>query len=225
MMQCADILSIHGDVRMNGMEDKTEPERWLLIKRLIQNGSTAMHFVHRKGRDSEHNTQYYDCHIGARNTALAIDLYKDRLPTFAHDFLRIIHAQELCHCAQLPKRPRSPVADRIAEYHEGVLRRSFVEWLACQPLIGERMALAAAVYFGYDDDPHSTLQGGLSELYHQTLALSVLLMLGPTIGELHNAVEAQEGMFRIMGVTAEDRLLIGADGEVCTAPGREAHQV
>lgn len=172
-----------------------------------------------------YNTQFWDCRIGAVNTALAKKLYYDTLPQFAQSFLDMISAQEQCHCAMLPIRPRSELAEKIAAFHEKALRDSFIAWLACQPLIGEKMALATAIWGQHEDDPHSTIQGTLSEEFHQNQALAVILGLNPEVQELEKALSYQEKLLQILGLSDEDRILIGVDGIPCHVQDREKHNV
>lgn len=95
------------------------------------------------------------------------------------------------------------------------------------PLGGERAALAEAVFFHYPDDPHASFQGALSEVYHQTLAVVDLMLLAEyqPIGNLLQAEADQREIMRMLRVEESDFLLIGADGDMCTKPTMEAHNV
>jgi len=203
-----------------------DDEKFELIRQIHLNGIYAMkHVALRELRKEvrDHNTSWWDCRIGVANTALAKKLYYDKLPRFAQRFLDTIHAQELCHCRMLNSLKPSQVAERIAEFHRKALEDSFVAWLACQPLIGEKMALATAIWGQHRDDPHATLQGAISEEFHQNQALAVLVALDPPVEELKKALRYQEKLLQMLGVGEEDRVVIGANGEICTLVGWEAH--
>ncbi len=204
-----------------------DSERFELVRKIHLNGIYAMHHVLVSGAPYSpitSNTEWWDCRIGVVNSSLAKKLWHDRLPEFAQRFLDIAHAQEVCHCSQKAGSPPSPLAERIAEFHRKALEKSFVAWLACQPLIGEKMALATAIKYRSESDPHSTIQGALSEEYHQSLALAVLVALDPSREELEFALKCQEEMLAMMGINDRDRNIIGADGEVCTVASRAYHQ-
>jgi hypothetical protein len=182
-------------------------EKFELIRQIHLNDIYAMHHValqELRNINRDYNTSFWDCRIGATNTALAKTLYYDKLPKFAQRSLDTIHAQEICHCRMLASLAYSEAAVRIAGFHQKVLENSFVAWLARQPLIGEKMALATAIWGRHSDDPHATLQGTLAEEFHQNQTLAVIVALDPP---------------------DEDKKLIGADGEICTIFGWEAHMI
>ncbi len=203
-------------------------EKFELIRAIHLNGIFAMHHVALSETNKEkrpYNTSWWDCRIGATNTALAKRLYYDQLPDFAKKFLDTIHAQEQCHCTMLPTGPRSELAERIALQNERALRDSFIAWLACQPLIGEKMALATAIWGQHLDDPHSTIQGTLAEEFHQNQALVVMIALDPPLEELKKALKYQEEFLEMARVSTVDRVFFGADGEPCLIKEREKHNV
>jgi hypothetical protein len=203
-----------------------DDEKFELVRKIHLNGIYAMKHValqELRKEMREHNTAWWDCRIGAANTALAKQLYYDKLPRFAQRFLDTIHAQELCHCRMLGSLGPSKVAERIADFHRKALEDSFIAWLACQPLIGEKMALATAVWGQHRDDPHATLQGTLAEEYHQNQALAVLVALDPPVEELEKALRYQENLLSMLGIAEEDRKVVGADGEICALVGWDAH--
>jgi hypothetical protein len=213
---------------VSGRDRSMNDEKFELIRQIHLNGIYAMHHValqELRNINRDYNTAFWDCRIGATNTALAKKLYYDKLPKFAQRFLDTIHAQEICHCRMLASLAYSETAVRIAEFHKKVLEDSFVSWLACQPLIGEKMALATAIWGRHRDDPHATLQGALAEEFHQNQALAVMVALDPMIEELKKALQFQARLLEILQVNDEDRKVIGADGEICTIFGWEAQMI
>jgi hypothetical protein len=203
-----------------------DDEKFELIRQIHLNGIYAMKHValqELRKEKREYNTAWWDCRIGVNNTALAKKLYYNKLPKFAQKFLDTIHAQELCHCKMLDSLKPSQVAERIAEFHRKALEDSFIAWLACQPLIGEKMALATAIWGQHKDDPHATLQGAISEEFHQNQALAVLIALDPSVEELKKALAYQEKLLSILGINDEDRFFIGINGEICPYIGWDDH--
>lgn len=202
-----------------------------LVDRILRNGIAIMHRIARMDYDPARgaNTSAWDCRIGGKTTTLALRLFGDKVPSSVKQHMEAHHRQENCHCLMgigldMPK----DLADRIAAFHARVLEENgMLSYLACMPLGGERAALAQAVYHPRETDPHSTLQGSLSEVWHQSLALLDLAAIAEAepVERLERAVKDQEDLARMLGCEEQDWRLIGADGEVCTAPGREAHQV
>jgi hypothetical protein len=47
--------------------------------------------------------------------------------------------------------------------------------------------------------------------------------LDPPVEELRKALMYQEKLLQMLGVGEEDRVVIGANGEICTLVGWEAH--
>jgi hypothetical protein len=72
-----------------------------------------------------------------------------------------------------------------------------------------------------------SLQGALSEVYHQTLALVDLMLLAEyqPVEKLMQAEEDQREIMRMLRVEESDFLLFGANGDLCTKPTMEAHNV
>jgi hypothetical protein len=207
------------------------PEKSILVDRIIRNGIAIMHRIARMDYDPVRgaNTSAWDCRIGGKTTTLALRLFGHTVPSDVKRHMEAHHRQENCHCLMgigldMPKE----LAERIAAFHERVLRENgMLSYLACMPLGGERAALAQAIYHPRKTDPHSTLQGSLSEVWHQSLALLDLVEIAELepVEKLETAVRHQEELARMLGCEPEDWILISADGEVCTKPGREAHQI
>jgi hypothetical protein len=74
----------------------------------------------------------------------------------------------------------------------------------------------------FDDDPHTTLKGGIDEFYHATTPLLLLAYLNPSEAELEQAIHDQEEFLKMMHVPNEG--MYAPTTEVrCTLEGRDAH--
>ena len=205
-----------------------EDEKLEVVHQIIRNGIAIMHRISRLPSEHPHNTSAWDCAIGLRNTTTALELYGKTVPEFVRNTLEIHLRQEKCHCCFKTKAMTEELAVKISDFHDRVLREhGLLSYLACMPLGGERAALAEAVFFHYPDDPHASLQGALSEVYHQTLAVIDLMILAEynTLEKLKQAETDQREVMKMLRVEERDFLLLGADGDTCTKPTMEAHNV
>jgi len=208
-----------------GLGPDADEERARLVTRIHRNGLRALHHSiqhHRAQPNAPANTSYFDCVIGSRLSMLALQLVPESAPPAVHDFLVRHHQHEMCHCAMATSKVPAELADRIAAFHERVLRESgWAAYLACMPLTGERMALGTAFALRNDDDPHTTVKGFLDEFHHTSYPL-LLLGLFASPDELRRAAEAQEKFLGVLGIA---ETIYEPTGErVCTAVGREAHE-
>lgn len=197
--------------------------KYELIMRIHENGMRAMLGVTKQPdwKSKPHPTAYFDCKIGARVSRLAYDLFPDA-PAPVKQFLRLHHMHELCHCTM--ERHPLPVqlADRISDFVERVIREhGLVAYFAVAQLGGERSALGVTLFGRFDDDPHTTVKGGLDEFYHATTPLLLLAYMNPSEAELETAIHDQEEFLKMMHVSPG---IYAPTMEVrCTEPGREVH--
>lgn len=210
---------VDDDRSVRGMNDRS----FGLLLRIHENGMRAMLGVTKQPdwKSKPHPTAYFDCIIGARVSRLAYDLYPDA-PEPIRQFLRLHHLHELCHCT-MERRPL-PVhlADRISEFVERILRdHGLVSYFAVAQLGGERSALGVTLFGRFDDDPHTTVKGGIDEFYHATTPLLLLAYLNPSETELEQAIKDQEEFLRMMHVPSD--LYTPLTELRCTLEGREAH--
>lgn len=176
----------------------------------------------KKGGD---DSTYFDCVIGNRLTSAALKKYTDA----PHEVREYIAAQmlgEQCHCRVFDPT-KSDLAERIASFHSGIIEsRNWPSFLACMPLLGERMALTTAFCLKnterQDQSSHTTDKGFLDEYWHTTAPL-VLLALYATEEELETAAADQEGFLRTMRVPAG--IYDPAAPGRCEARGRDAHTI
>jgi len=200
-------------------------QKFDLLYKIHLNGIHAMHRVARDA-DRPHNTAYWDCVIGCRVSSMALEFFKDRVPDRIYNFLEVHFTHEACHCCMGPSIVPAEIADRISNFHQQLIREhGIVSYLACMPLMGERMALAGSLFHHFKDDPHATVVGGLDEFYHTSTPLLLLSYLNPTVEELQLALDDQERYMRQFGVKEEDRKYPRIDGTLCTVKGTEEHNI
>ncbi|GEM_PF-1330737 len=202
---------------------RMDDRKYALMLRLHENGMKAMLGVTKAPdwKTKPHTTAYFDCVIGARVSRIANDLYPDA-PEPVRQFLKLHHLHELCHCT-MERRPLPVhIADKISDFVERVLREhGLVAYLAVAQLGGERSALGVALFGQFQDDPHTTVKGGLDEFYHATTPLLLIAYLNPSIEELETAIRDQEDFLRMMHVPPG---LYAPTLELrCTEEGRPVH--
>lgn len=200
-----------------------QASRYALISRIQANGLRAMAFnLARNGGD---DSSYFDCVIGNRLTSLALKKYTDA-PAEVREYISAQMLAEQCHC-KIFDPTKSELAERIASFHARIIEsRSWPSFLACMPLLGERMALTTAFCLkntdAQDQSSHTTDKGFLDEYWHTTAPL-VLLALFATEGELEAAAADQEGFLGMMHVP--EGIYNPAEPERCESRGRQAHSI
>lgn len=171
------------------------------------------------------DSSYFDCVIGNRLTALALKKYFDA----PHEVVDYIEAQmigEQCHC-RIFEAEKSELAERIAQFHSKIIEQSnWPSFLACMPLLGERMALTTAFCLrnteGQDRSSHTTDKGFLDEYWHTTAPL-VLLSIYASEKDLEQACEDQEKFLQIMHVP--EGVYNASEPLKCLLAGRDAHSI
>jgi hypothetical protein len=203
-----------------------DKKKFELLQRIHLNGIHAMHRSAAAPHDpsSPHNTAYWDCVIGCRLSSKALELFEGKVPEPVGEFLRQHFSHESCHCCMGPSHVPSELAERVSRFHESIINEhGIISYLACMPLMGERMALATSMFHHYPDDPHATIVGGLDEFYHASTPLLLLAYMDPPIEKLELAIEDQEKFMTILGVTENDKMYPRVDGTLCTVKNWEAH--
>lgn len=176
----------------------------------------------RGGEDST----YFDCVIGNRLTALALKKYVDAPPEVA-EYIRAQMSAEQCHC-RVFRTEKSDLAERIAQFHSKIIEeKNWPSFLACMPLLGERMALTTAFCLKnterQDQSSHTTDKGFLDE-YHHTSQPLILLSLFATEADLEEALKSQQFFMDAMRVPK--KIYDASDWcETCRLQGRSAHEV
>jgi hypothetical protein len=197
--------------------------RYELLQRIQSNGLRAMAYVlARRGGD---DSTYFDCVIGNRLTFEALRKYKDA-PEPVIDYIESQSLAEQCHC-RIFYTQRSELAERIAGFHLRIIaQKNWPSFLACMPLLGERMALTTSFCLKngpeQDRSSHTTDKGFLDEFWHTTAPL-VLLSLYATEEELEQACIDQETFLSTMKVS--EGIYDASNPERCTEGGREAHSI
>lgn len=205
----------------------TGNRRYELLQRIQRNGLLAMAAILARGGGDD--STYFDCIIGNRLTHDALERYVDAPPE-VRDYITAQMTGEQCHC-KIFSAERSEAAERIASFHLRVIaERNWPSFLACMPLLGERMALTTAFCLrntpSQDRSSHTTEKGFLDEFWHTSAPL-VLLSLFATEGELELACRDQEGFLSLMKVppsiydaTNPQRCSLAGRGTHAIAPGR-----
>jgi hypothetical protein len=173
------------------------------------------------------DSTYFDCVIGNRLTALALQKYKNA----PQEVIDYIHAQamgEQCHCRIFPA-DKSDIAERIAQFHSRIIEENnWPSFLACMPLLGERMALTTAFCLKntelQDRNSHTTDKGFLDEYFHTSQPL-ILLSLFASEEELEQALVSQQKFLDVMHVPSDIYDASDPWTERCTLQGREAHEI
>jgi hypothetical protein len=162
-----------------------------ILVRIHMNGVAAMQVVANSGTSHSHNTSYFDLKIGMATTKMALELYKGKVPRLVEQFLQEHYEQETYHATMFELK-KDELADNIGNYHQRILKNhGLISYLACMPLLGERMALAEAFYFHYSDDPHAAKDGFWQEFVHSSTPLILISMLEPSLEELEQALHDQ----------------------------------
>ena len=196
-----------------------------LIDQIQSIGLQAMAMVasrsHEHG-ESKSNTAYFDCHIGSRITAMAKKEFAGKVPFPIEQYITKHQVAEQCHCVMFKPLVPSDLADRIAGFHEIIIMdHGWVSWLCCMPLLGERTALASAIFERKGNDPHATDKGALDEYYHTTYPL-VLISLYATEQELEIAIKDMKKFLKILRTNGET-YYDATNPYVCHNYGRDAH--
>jgi hypothetical protein len=198
-------------------------KRYHLLQKIQSNGLRAMACVlARRGGD---DSSYFDCVIGNRLTALALQKYTTA-PQEVIDYIQVQMAGEQCHC-RIFRSDKSEIAERIAQFHSRVIEESnWPSFLACMPLLGERMALTTAFCLKntelQDRNSHTTDKGFLDEFWHVSSPL-VLLSLYASEDDLEEAIAHQENFLKIMHVPED--IYDPSQPMKCHLEGRQAHEV
>ena len=176
-------------------------------------------------RNGGDDSTYFDCVIGNKLTALALKKYVDA-PCEVIDYIKAQMLAEQCHC-KIFESEKSELAEGIARFHASVIEESaWPSFLACMPLLGERMALTTAFCLRnsseQDRSSHTTDKGFLDEYWHTTAPL-VLISLYATDEELEQACKNQERFLERMRVPAE--IYDSTEPTRCVLAGREAHSI
>ena len=199
-------------------------ERYKLLSKIQSNGLRAMACI--LARHGGDDSTYFDCVIGNRLTALALQKYKDA-PQEVIEYIQVQQVGEQCHC-KIFNAERSEIAERIALFHSKVIEESnWPSFLACMPLLGERMALTTAFCLKntelQDRNSHTTDKGFLDEYYHTSQPL-ILLSLFASEEDLKEALFAQQRFLDLMHVPKG--IYDASDWtERCTLQGRAAHEI
>jgi hypothetical protein len=198
-------------------------KRYELLGRIQRNGLLAMATV--LSRNGGDDSTYFDCIIGNRLTAEALKRYSDA----PHEVLEYITMQmmgEQCHCKVFPAE-RSEIAERIAGFHLKIIaERNWPSFLACMPLLGERMALTTAFCLRNTPEQnrssHTTDKGFLDEYWHTSAPLVLLSLFAPE-EDLEQACRDQESF--LAAVKASHGLYDATSPTRCNLSGREAHAI
>jgi hypothetical protein len=169
----------------------------------------------------------FDCVIGNRLTALALQKYQDNAPKEVVDYIRSQQIAEMCHC-KIFRADKSELAERIALFHSKVIEENnWPAFLSCMPLLGERMAITTAFCLKnterQDRNSHTTDKGFLDEFFHASFPL-VLLSLFASEEDLEQALRSQQKFLDMMHVP-KDIYDATNWSERCTLEGREAHEI
>jgi hypothetical protein len=200
-------------------------KRYELLSKIQSNSLRAMALVVARGGGDD--STYFDCVIGNRLTALAMQKYAEA----PSEVIEYIHSQALgeqCHCKIFPAE-NSEIAERIAQFHTRIIEsNSWPSFLSCMPLLGERMALATAFCLKntglQDRNSHTTDKGFLDEYYHTSQPLN-LLALYATEEELEQALRSQEKFLDLMHVPIDIYDATDPGAERCTLQGRQSHEI
>ena len=175
-------------------------------------------------KESKFNTAFFDCHIGSRITSMAKKEFTGKVPFPIEQYIKKHQTAEQCHCVMFKSSVPSDLADKIAGFHEVIIMtHGWVSWLCCMPLLGERIALASAIFEHRDEDPHSTEKGTLDEYYHSTYPL-VLISLYATEEQLEVAIEDMKKFMKMIH-GADMTYYDATNPYVCHYYGREAHEL
>ncbi len=108
------------------------------------------------------------------------------------EYLKKHADQEQWHCSLHVGGKPKPYDFIVAQKHrEILLKHGIYVWLGIMPLLGEKAALAKAICWRREDDPHFVnKQATVDEYFHTTYPL-LLLMKYATTDDLKKIVEFQ----------------------------------
>ena len=135
-----------------------------------------------------------DCIIGTANTHLALKIAKEKgYPPDVIEYLENQSRQEQWHCQLQIGKPPKPYDFVVAQKHrEILLKHGIYVWMGVMPLLGEKIALAKAICWRRNDDPHFVNKfATVDEYYHTTYPL-LLLSKYASEEELEKIVELQK---------------------------------
>ena len=166
-----------------------------LICQIYENGNYVIKRIcEMEPNDEIANFSATDCIIGTANTHLALWIAKEKgYPPDVIEYLENQSKQEQWHCQlHIGKSPK-PYDFKVAQKHREILQKYGVYvWMGVMPLLGEKIALAKAVCWRRNDDPHFANKfATVDEYYHTTYPL-LLLYKYATEEELGKIVELQK---------------------------------
>jgi len=166
-----------------------------LIRQIYENGNYAIKRIcEMEPNDEMANFSATDCIIGTANTHLALKIAKEKgYPPDVIEYLENQSKQEQWHCQlHIGKSPK-PYDFKVAQKHREILQKYGVYvWMGVMPLLGEKIALAKAICWRRNDDPHFANKfATVDEYYHTTYPL-LLLYKYATEEELEKIVELQK---------------------------------
>lgn len=169
-------------------------QRDVLIKQIYENGQLVMKKICEMAPNHDiANYSATDCIIGTTNTHLALKIAKERnYPQDVIEYLENQAKQEQWHCSLHIGRKPKPYDFIVAQKHrEVLLKYGIYVWMGVMQLLGEKVALAKAICWRLDDDPHFANKfATLDEYYHTTYPL-LLIYKYATEEELELIVKLQ----------------------------------
>ena len=166
-----------------------------LIRQIYENGNYAIKKICEMNPDDKMaNFSATDCIIGTANTHLALKIAKEKgYPQDVIEYLENQSKQEQWHCKLHIGKPPKPYDFIVAQKHrEILLKYGIYVWMGVMQLLGEKTALAKAICWRRDDDPHFVNKfATVDEYYHTTYPL-LLLYKYASEEELEKIVELQK---------------------------------
>lgn len=124
-----------------------------------------------KPDEAKANYSATDCIIGTSNTHLALKIAIEKgYPEEVVEYLKKHAEQEKWHCSLHLGKPPKPYDFLVAQKHREILLKYGVYvWMGVMPLLGEKVALAKAICWRMNDDPHfANPKAMVDEYFHTT---------------------------------------------------------
>ena len=170
-------------------------DRFTLLNQILQNGYEVMNRIcQMKPDDAKANFSATDCIIGTTNTHLALKIAIEKgYPQEVVDYLKRQADQEKWHCSLHLGKPPKPYDFVVAQKHREILLKDGIyAWLGVMPLLGEKVALAKAICWRMNDDPHFVNPQAMADEYFHTTYPLLLLMKYASEEQLKKILEYQK---------------------------------
>jgi len=173
-------------------------ERGKLIHEIYENGKSAMKKICDMEPNEEiANSSVTDCIIGTSNTHLAFQIARSsgKYPEEVIEYLQKQASQERWHCSLKINGENKGGKEydlKVALKHRYILQNyGIYVWMGVMQLLGEKVALAKALCWRMQSDPHFVnKQATIDEYYHTTYPLLLLYAYAP-IEDLKKILELQ----------------------------------